>query len=80
MEKKLQRNDQKKMLAGVCSGLADYLNADITIIRIAFIIAAIAGFSGVLAYITLWVIMPVKPLKYLSENTANYSGYANAKI
>jgi len=61
MEKKLQRNEQDKMLAGVCSGLADYFDVDVTWIRIAFVVATMAGFSGVLAYIILWIAVPARP-------------------
>lgn len=61
MEKKLQRNEQDKMLAGVCSGLADYFDVDVTWIRIAFVVATLAGFSGILAYIILWIAVPARP-------------------
>jgi len=49
------------MLAGVCSGLADYFDVDVTWIRIAFVVATLAGFSGVLAYIILWIAVPARP-------------------
>ena len=61
MEKKLQRNQQDKMIAGVCSGLADYFDIDVTWVRIAFVVAVIAGASGILAYIILWIAVPKKP-------------------
>ena len=61
MEKKLQRNEQDKMIAGVCAGLADYFDVDVTWIRIAFVVAFLAGFSGLLAYVILWIAVPVKP-------------------
>jgi len=61
MEKKLQRSQQDKMIAGVCSGLADYFDIDVTWVRIAFVIAVIAGASGILAYIILWIAVPKKP-------------------
>lgn len=61
MEKKLQRNEQDKMIAGVCAGLADYFDIDPTWVRAAFVVAVFAGFSGVLAYIILWIAVPEKP-------------------
>ena len=61
MEKKLQRYDDEKMIAGVCAGLADYLDIDVTWIRIAFVVAVLAGFSGLLAYIILWIAVPTRP-------------------
>jgi phage shock protein PspC (stress-responsive transcriptional regulator) len=61
MEKKLQRNQQDKMIAGVCSGLAEYFDIDVTWVRIAFVIAVIASGSGILAYIILWIALPKRP-------------------
>jgi phage shock protein C len=59
--KKLYRIPSKGMIGGVCAGLAEYLNADPTIVRLVFALLALAGMSGVLIYIMMWLIMPVKP-------------------
>jgi phage shock protein C len=76
MEKKLQRNEQDKMLAGVCAGLADYFDVDVTWVRIAFVIATLAGASGFLAYIILWIAVPVKPFNYKTGGyNADYRVY-----
>jgi phage shock protein C len=78
MERKLQRNTLDKKLAGVCSGLAEYFDIDVTLIRVAFIMAVVAGFSGILAYIILWIIVPVKPVipgSYNRQYTADYRVY-----
>lgn len=69
MEKRLYRNERDKMLAGVCSGLAEYFDMDVTWMRIIFVFAAIFGFSGVLIYIILWIVIPSKPF------TPNFSSY-----
>ncbi|RWU08559.1 PspC domain-containing protein [Pedobacter chitinilyticus] len=60
MEKKLYRNEHDKTVAGVASGLADYMQIDVTIVRLLFVLTTIflAG-SGVLAYIILWIVAPV---------------------
>jgi len=56
--KRLCKSNTNKKICGVCGGIAEYLNADPTLIRLAFVlIAAIAG-SGVLAYILAALIMP----------------------
>ena len=60
MEKKLQRNEQDKVVAGVCSGLADYFEIDATWVRVAFLAAVVTG-AGFLAYIILWIAVPAKP-------------------
>lgn len=70
MEKKLKRNQQEKMIAGVCAGLADYFDVDVTWIRIAFVLAVFAGMSGVLAYIVLWIAVPARPY---NENYGQYN-------
>lgn len=72
MEKKLYRNDHNKTLAGVASGLADYMQIDVTIVRLLFVLTTIflAG-SGILAYIVLWIVAPVNndpALKYKHFN------------
>jgi len=57
--KKLTKGHDK-MLAGVCSGFAEYLDVDVTLIRAVYAIASVmmAGFPGIVLYIILMVIMP----------------------
>lgn len=57
-EKKLYRNIDEKVFAGVCSGLAAYFNIDATIVRVIFVLIFFLGGSALLAYIILWIIMP----------------------
>lgn len=57
--KKLFRDLEDKKVAGVCSGLAHYFNVDDPIwIRAIFLFALLAGGSGFLAYLVLWVLVP----------------------
>lgn len=60
-EKKLYRNEHDKVLGGVSSGVADYMQVDVTIIRILFVLATIflAG-TGLIAYLVMWIMLPVK--------------------
>lgn len=60
MEKRLYRNEHDKKVAGVASGLADYMQVDVTIVRLLFVLATIflAG-TGLLVYIIMWIILPV---------------------
>ena len=60
MEKKLYRNTQNKMIAGVCSGLADYLNIDPTIVRLIWALVGLSG-AGLIAYLIAAVIIPENP-------------------
>lgn len=54
----LHRNLTNRVVAGVCSGLADYFAIDPILVRLAFVIIAFAGGAGILAYIVLWIAMP----------------------
>lgn len=56
--KRLMRSKRERMIAGVCGGLAQYLGLDPTVVRLIFILLSIAGASGVLIYLVLWLIMP----------------------
>ncbi len=59
---RLYRDDNDKILGGVCSGLANYLRIDPTIVRIVFALITFGAGTGILIYILLWAILPSKPL------------------
>ncbi len=59
--KKLYRSKSDVMIAGVCSGLAKYLDVDPTAIRLAFVLLLFLAFGGFWIYVILWIIMPVEP-------------------
>lgn len=61
MERKLYKDPNNKMIAGVCSGLGNYLGVDVTIMRVLFVAMALLGGPGLLIYIILALIMK-KPL------------------
>lgn len=61
MEKRLYRDELNKKLAGVCAGLAEYLNVDVTIVRVIFVVALVMKGVGFLPYIILWIVLPKKP-------------------
>ena len=56
--RRLYRDMDHKMIGGVCSGLSLYLNIDVVIIRILFVIALIFGTAGFWIYIVLCIIAP----------------------
>ena len=49
------------MLAGVCSGVADYFNLDPTLVRLGVVVLCAAAGGGLLAYIVAAIIIPEKP-------------------
>ena len=71
---KLTRPSTGAMIGGVCAGIARYLNLDVTIVRIAFVLIAVFGGSGVLAYLILWAVMPKDEGGSLAEE-----GFAKAR-
>ena len=56
--KRLCKSNTNKKICGVCGGIAEYLNADPTLIRLAFLLVAAMAGSGVLVYILAALIMP----------------------
>lgn len=58
--KRLYRVEKNKTIAGVCTGLAEYFEVDISLIRVAFVLTSFFYGIGLLAYVILMVILPVK--------------------
>jgi len=56
--KKLCKSNTNKKICGVCGGIAEYLNADPTLIRFAFVLVSALAGSGVLVYFLAALIMP----------------------
>lgn len=56
--RKFYRDAENKRIAGVCSGLALYLNIDVTLVRIIFLVALICGSAGFWIYLVLWIVAP----------------------
>jgi phage shock protein C len=60
LPKRLYRNSAAGRIAGVCAGIAEYLDADVTLIRLVWIVLSIVpgGFiGGIVAYVAAWAIM-----------------------
>lgn len=56
--KKLFRDSEDKILGGVCSGLAAYLDVDTSVVRLLTIVLVIFAGIGIIPYLILWVILP----------------------
>ena len=64
MEKQLTRLPNDKIIFGICSGVAQYLGWDKTIVRIIFVLLLlVTGFFPIL-YIIAYFIMPVNNSSY----------------
>lgn len=60
MGKKLYRINQGKMLCGVCTGLAEYFDLDVSLVRLITVVAAFTS-VGIVGYIAAAIIIPEKP-------------------
>ena len=59
MNKRLMRSGRDQQIAGVCAGVAHYLDMDPTIVRVIWGVLAFCYGVGIVAYIILWIIAPV---------------------
>ena len=59
-QKKLYKISEQKMVCGVCAGIAEYLNVDVSIVRLVTVLIAFACGSGLIAYIAAAIILPEK--------------------
>ncbi|MFA6677813.1 MAG: PspC domain-containing protein [Bacteroidales bacterium] len=83
--RKLYRDSDHRVLGGVCSGLAYYLDADILVIRIITIILIMLGSIGFWVYLIIWFIVPVaytavekcemRGIPVTAENIRKFSNY-----
>lgn len=56
-EKKLQLSTTNKVLAGVCGGVAEYLDIDVNVVRIIVLVSAVCGSLGIWAYLITWLVL-----------------------
>jgi phage shock protein PspC (stress-responsive transcriptional regulator) len=57
----LRRSSTDTMLGGVCGGLAEYSGIESLLWRVGFVALTLAGGSGLLVYLLLWILMPPAP-------------------
>jgi len=60
--RKLYRSRSDRMIAGVAGGLGEYLKMDATIVRLLFVLFALAGGPGLLVYLVMLLVVPEEPL------------------
>ena len=61
-ERRLRRSPDKKMIAGVIGGLAEYFERDPAMLRVIYVFVSIfsAAFPGIFVYVLLWILIPVR--------------------
>lgn len=72
-KKKLMRSSTDKKIGGVCAGLADYFDLDPTLIRVLWLLAVLFAGCGLLAYIILWIVLPLAPGGVIPTSAATAS-------
>jgi len=61
VRRRLRRSRQKRLIAGVCGGLAEWWGKDPTLVRVLFLlVGALPFFSGTLVYLVLWIVIPLE--------------------
>lgn len=74
MNTKLYRSSTDRMIAGVCGGLGAYLAIDPVLIRLFFVLLTLAGGSGMLIYVVLWIVIPCCEPGQVASDTPLRSG------
>ncbi|HLK45973.1 MAG TPA: PspC domain-containing protein [Acidimicrobiales bacterium] len=54
----LRRRTSRRLLAGVCAGIAERLDLDVSLVRVAFVVLAFAWGAGVVIYAAMWALVP----------------------
>jgi phage shock protein PspC (stress-responsive transcriptional regulator) len=65
--KRLVRPRSRK-IAGVCAGLAEYFDLDVTLVRVLWLVGTFFSgvVPGIIAYMVAWIVMPEEPLAELA--------------
>ncbi len=80
--KRLYRSRTDRMVSGVCGGLAQYFNIDVTLVRLAFLLLLVFGGGGFLIYIVLAIVVPEEgttagsPQEVMQANAQDFANRA----
>ncbi len=69
--RKLYRDTDNQKIFGVCAGLADYLQADVALIRVIWVILVLFAGTGLLAYIIMAIVIEPKSVVIKQEKVVN---------
>lgn len=67
-----RKKTQQNIFGGVCLGLAEYFNADVTLVRILFVLLFFTPIPIGTAYLLLWAFLPVKEGDYVVDNSNDH--------
>lgn len=67
--RRLVRPRNGRKIAGVCLGFAEYFDLDVTLVRVVWLVCALFGLFGVIAYIAAWIVVPEEPRLLAAPHT-----------
>ncbi|GAB3946594.1 hypothetical protein GCM10029976_074390 [Kribbella albertanoniae] len=74
--KTLRRSSSQRMLSGVSGGLAEYLNIDVTLVRLGIVgLTIITGGTAILGYAIAWIVMPESDGKAAWQNVQHSANH-----
>ncbi len=72
MDRRIYRSRKNRMIAGVCGGIAEYLNIDPAIVRLIMALLVLANGLGLILYILAVIIIPEKPEEAGNSGVASH--------
>lgn len=84
-QKRLYRTTSKspagRHIGGVCGGLAEYLEIDPTLVRLAFVALMLMGGPGFVIYILMWIVVPEEPeVRRKMKNDVYYEDVVRSEV
>ncbi len=70
-QKRLYRDTENKKISGVCSGLSDYFDIDVTLIRVIWLVLLLCAGTGLLAYIIMAIVVEPKEVVLAKQAKQN---------
>lgn len=77
-DRRLYRSNRDRVVAGVSGGLGEYLAVDPVWFRIGFVVLTIAGGSGILIYLLMWLVIPKAPEGYAPASASGRGSVTGA--
>ncbi len=72
IQKRLMRSAADSKIAGVCGGIAEYMDVDSTVVRLVWVLVTFftGVVPGIIAYLVAWAVMPEAPLPVVTPANA----------
>jgi phage shock protein PspC (stress-responsive transcriptional regulator) len=56
----LRRSTREKLMGGVCGGMAEHFDFDVSAVRLVWVLSTLLFGTGLLAYVILWIVIPLE--------------------